>query len=272
MTSLGLRRIAPMILPGITPAEIDTEEPKLKRAKPTALLVDDTYQRNLSERSLRLIRKMVGRWDWASFSPPRVVETANGMHVVDGQHTAIAAATLRLESIPVLVVDAPSIQDRAKAFLGCNTDRIIVTQNQLYHAGVKAGDEESMRIHKACQIGGVAVLRNPPQFGIYKPGECIAISTVRTLVKRRGVERAGRVLKICGDAKLAPVPMAAIRACDELLYEKQFNGYRPSDFAISTLLRKGGEKLFKAAAMHGAAHEMLHYKALAVIMHARLSR
>ncbi len=61
--------------------------------KPSTLLVDERYQRGLSERSIKLIRKIVSEWDWRAFKPPVVVDVGAGLEVIDGQHTAIGAAT-----------------------------------------------------------------------------------------------------------------------------------------------------------------------------------
>lgn len=120
-----MRKIAPMNMPDITPGGADMAEPKFERANPADLLVDEGYQRNLSERSVKLIRKIVSHWDWRTFMPPVVVRTKLGMHVIDGQHTAIAAATHpKIKDIPVMVVKADEVADRARAFLGRNRDRI----------------------------------------------------------------------------------------------------------------------------------------------------
>jgi hypothetical protein len=35
----------------------------------------------------------VANWDWRRFKPPVVARTATGLEVIDGQHTAIAAAS-----------------------------------------------------------------------------------------------------------------------------------------------------------------------------------
>ena len=72
-------------------------------------------------------------WDWNQFKPPVCVEDDDlRLHVIDGQHTSIAAATHnalqnftvpkqnseRIGRIPVIVVEASSIEARAKAFIG----------------------------------------------------------------------------------------------------------------------------------------------------------
>ena len=133
------RSIKPLPMPDVTPGGADMPEPKFERVDPASLMVDETYQRNLSERSVRLIRKIVARWDWRTFMPPVVVKTKDGLHVIDGQHTAIAAASHpAIKQIWVQVVRADDVEDRARAFLGRNRDRITVTPTQLHVAAVAA--------------------------------------------------------------------------------------------------------------------------------------
>ena len=83
-----LRGIAPIDLPALSPAPLDgVAEPMFDRLAPGDLLVDEAYQRDLSPRSLKLIRSIVERWDWLKFKPPVVALTDRGFEVVDGQHT-----------------------------------------------------------------------------------------------------------------------------------------------------------------------------------------
>lgn len=167
MTEATLRPIQKMQLPGIEPAKLGKVEPVFERAKPETLHVDETYQRNLSERSVTLIRRIVANWDWARFKPPVVVRApGKKFHVIDGQHTAIAAASHpEIDSIPVMVVDAPNVEDRARAFIGHNRDRITVTPNQLYIAAVAAGDPDAVTVQQVCERAGVRILRLPPGGG-----------------------------------------------------------------------------------------------------------
>lgn len=68
------RPIKAIAIPGIEPGMADTPQPVVRMVNPSDLLVDEQYQRNLSERSVTLIRKIVGAWDWAR--PVMVVEAA----------------------------------------------------------------------------------------------------------------------------------------------------------------------------------------------------
>lgn len=267
-----LRKIAPMKMPGIEPGGADMAEPKFERAKPEDLLVDETYQRNLSERSVALIRKMVSRWDWRSFQPPLCVRTKLGLHIVDGQHTAIAAVTHpKIKTIPILVVDAPEVADRARAFIGRNRDRISVTTTQLHAAAVTAGDPDAVTVHQVCERAGIKILKNPPGMAVFKPGESLAVSTISALVNRRGALRARQILEVCANAKLAPVSAAIIKAVESLMVDKEYAGQiEPGD--LTTFIREGGADAEGEARVFAAAHSVPLWKALAAILFKRARR
>lgn len=68
--------ITALDLPGLVPAPLDSmAEPIFDRIAPGDLLVDESYQRGLSARSLRLIQSIVKGWDWLRFKPPVVAVT-----------------------------------------------------------------------------------------------------------------------------------------------------------------------------------------------------
>lgn len=266
------RKITKMNMPDVDPGGADMPEPRFERARPSDLLVDESYQRNLSERSVRLIRKIVAHWDWRTFMPPVVVKTKDGFHVIDGQHTAIAAASHpKITDIPVMVVKAEEITDRAKAFLGRNRDRISVTPNQLHAAAVAAGDEDAMTIHQVCERAGIRILKQPPGAAVFKVGDTLAIGTIRALVTRRGALRARQVLQVLGDAKLAPVPAAFIRATEELLCNKEFSEHvEPAD--LTTAIRASLGEAESETKIFAATHNVPIWKAMTSVLFKRCKR
>lgn len=82
---MSLRAIKALAMPDLTPATITDPVPEIRWVRPEVLLVDEKYQRDLSERSIKLIRRIVSDWDWASFTPPKAVEVDGKLHVTDGQ-------------------------------------------------------------------------------------------------------------------------------------------------------------------------------------------
>lgn len=216
MSERKLRRIAPLLLPDIKAAEVTGAKPKLRWVKPTDLLVDETYQRDLSRKSLQLIRGMVEGFAWNRMKPPIVVEVADGLHVLDGQHTAIAAATLGLDGIPIFIVEAASVAARARAFVGHNTDRIVVAPINIHQALLGAGDEAATDVDNVCRRAGVRI-RWINQGAVVAEGDTQVVGGIYRLVKRRGVRKAREVLECLVKAKRRPISAGEIMACEELL-------------------------------------------------------
>lgn len=194
------------------------DPPYFELVDPRTLQVEDRYQRQLSERSVALIHRIVRQFDWRAFKPPIVARDADGtLMVIDGQHTAIGAASHpRIDLIPVVVVDAGEVVDRAKAFLRHNRDRVGMTPMQIHHAALVAGDEVAVAVDDACRRAGARVLRNP-QAGTTRIGDTMAVSTISTICKQRGVVFTARLLKILVEAGQAPIDALSIKAVFELL-------------------------------------------------------
>ena len=156
---MSLRTVEPLPLPeGWSPAEPEAFEPRFEWIEPTSLLIDPKYQRNLTEASVRLIHRIAAGWSWRRFKPPIVAETDAGLHILDGQHTAIGAASHGgIPKIPVMIVEGADQLERARAFLGHNRDRVGLTALSLFHAAVAAGDESAQTVMQVCGRAGVVV-------------------------------------------------------------------------------------------------------------------
>ena len=171
---------------------------------------------------MRLIRRIVEGFDWRKFKPPTAVWTDEGLEVLDGQHNAIAAASHpAVGMIPVVVVEASDVKDRASAFLGINRDRLNVTMMQMHAAGIVAGDEPALQIDAVCQTAGIRILKASPSNGDYQARDTVAVRAIGDLIRRRGPVIACDVMKAVAGADLAPVTAAAIKAADFLLHDKQ---------------------------------------------------
>lgn len=260
-----MRNIEPFSIPGIEPASVSTEKPVFREAKPTDLMVDAAYQRNLTERSVTLIRKIVSNWDWAAFKPPVTVEVGDELHIVDGQHTATAASIHpEIDTIPVMVVRAEQQNSRASAFVKHNRDRVAVTPMQLHHSLLAAGDETSIDIDAACTRAGVRILKQPPAMGRFKIGETVAIAAIRALVNRRHVSGARQVLEICSKAMLAPISSDTIKAVEAILYHEEYKGSVEPE-ALTATLRAFSPEMAADVATFKAAHKVPRWRALAVV-------
>lgn len=251
---------------GIEPGIADVAPPVFRDVDPTSLLVDDTYQRNLSERSITLIRKIIGGWDWRRFKPPVCAETDRGLEVIDGQHTAIAAASHpAVTTIPVMVVVAADRADRAQSFIGHNRDRLNITPMQMHYAAAAAGDEEALTINQVCERAGVKVLKSPPGNGVYRPGDTVAVRAIGALINRRGAMRAREILQVLVEAKSAPVAAGQIKAVECLLHDPEFKGeIEPSGIVNALLILGSGAD--QEAAVFAATHNTPLWRSLAIVL------
>lgn len=213
----SLRPVKPLQLGNLKPADIGGKRPSLMWVTPTSLMVDATYQRDLSERSARLIRKMCENFKWNRLKPPIVVKVEGGvLHVIDGQHTAIMAATINIKEIPVYIVEADTIDERARAFVGHNSDRVSVSPFDIYRALVASGDADATDVANVCNRAGVRI-RNISPASLIAEGDTAAVGVIRSLVKRRGVIPSRKVLQCLVKAKCAPIAAVQILAAERIL-------------------------------------------------------
>ncbi|MBB3963514.1 DUF6551 family protein [Rhizobium metallidurans] len=260
------RLISALSLPDITPAEVTTAPPQLRLVPPATLSVDETYQRGLYERSVKLIRKIVSEWCWTAFKPPVVVEVDGRLEVIDGQHTAIGAVTHGgIELLPVLIVQAESHETRASAFVRHNRDRIQVTATQLHNAMVAAGDEDALTVAQVCERAGIVILKNPPPMAKFKPGETMAIATIKSLVNRRYAAGARRVLDVCRSTNAAPVTAHMIKAVELLMFSKEYEGEIDAE-RIALVISSKAETLETETSRFAAERKVPHWRAYASVV------
>jgi hypothetical protein len=264
--SISGRAITALNFPDLKPADIDTAPPEIRHVRPQDLYVDESYQRGLSERSVRLIKKIVSEWSWRAFKPPVVVEVGGRLEVIDGQHTAIGAITHGgIETMPVMVVEASSHENRASAFVRHNRDRIQVTPTQLHNAMVAAGDDDAVTIHQVCERAGVKILRNPPPMAKFRVGETLAVSTIASLVNRRHAAGARRVLNICVKAGAAPVAAHMIKAVECLVFDKEYRD-EIGDDRITAVMSALGSTLDDDAKRFSTERKVPFWRAYASVL------
>lgn len=244
-----LRQIKPLKITDILPASIlDTDDkPQFEWVDPASLYIEERYQRNLGDKSISLIRKIVRDFQWSRFKPPVCAwGPENKLFVIDGQHTAIASAShLKIKKIPVMIVDASSMKDRADAFMGHNRDRLAITPAQLFYSSVTAEDPIALTLKKALDEAGCVVVRtNPP---VWVEGQTMATGTLMKLAERKGYPGTLRVLKILLDAKRAPVIALEVSAVADLLWGKEWQG-RFDDYDLSTIIRSKSADQWRATA------------------------
>lgn len=259
---MSFRPIAPLALPHVKPAAVPAARPEFLWLAPAELLVDEAYQRDLTPRSIRLIEDIVAGFDWSRFAPPIVTEVDGAWHVVDGQHTAIAAATLGVPAIPCFAVAIGSLAERALAFAGRNRDRIRALPFDIHRALVAAGDEDALTIELVLRDAGVRLVK----FGAAKIGETQSIVTIRRLVARRGRAGARKALACLVAGRVAPIGESEMLAADAVLAA----GADPEDLA-QVIRVEGPEGASRAKAKAGFDRTNV-WKALADIWTERLRK
>lgn len=213
-----LRPIEPIAMPeGVVPSTRDLgQRPELRWVDPKSLLVDEGYQRDLGKRSYSLIRGMMQAFAWRKMKPPIVVEVSGGLHCVDGQHTAIAAASIGIAEIPVFVVGGSTLGERADSFVAHNRDRIVMSPLDVYRAKIAAGEPGAVDTAAVCQRAGIRI-RQTNQFGKIMPGDTNSVGTIQRLVARRGVQKARILLQAFVIGGRGPIGPAEIDAAEALM-------------------------------------------------------
>lgn len=258
------RPIAPLHLPDLIVEPPLGSRPEITWMAPTDILVEELYQRNLSEGSRRLIASIVKNWDWRKVRPGVVAYTEHGLEAIDGQHTMIAAATLGIPEVPVIIVEVDEIEGRAGLFVAVNQDRLALTQAQLHAAKVLAGDPEAVRLGNMCAKHGIKLLRCPPPQGRYKPRECVAFRTIASLLRRYEQADVEKILAAVANTDAAPISAELLKAAEHLLTNPEFAS--EIDPALITAAALSLPDMGEAEAkLFAATHAVQLWRALAAI-------
>ncbi|MDE4914327.1 hypothetical protein PQI07_27025 [Methylobacterium sp. 092160098-2] len=261
-----MRRIVPLPFDASECGYAETPMPVFELVDPRDLYVDENYQRGLSERSFALIRRILRAFDWRRFKPPVVTRAADGsLHVIDGQHTAISAASHpRVDRIPVMVVEAEDRESRAAAFIGHNRDRIAVTPMQIFHASLAAGDQNALLTARTVQKAGARILRAPARNGAYEVGDIVSVRAVQNLVVELNPPKARVVLETLVKGGCAPVSADAIKACAHVLYSPHSTGDVDAD-ALARIVERLGPDIDERARRDAKQSRIPTWRALAMI-------
>jgi len=241
--SSELKSISPIEYSGFKPADLSAAvEPDLRWIALHELVVNHEYQRSLSEKSIRSIRRIAENWAWGRVKALTVVHTPEGaFEIIDGQHTAIAASTHGgIDKLPCMVTKGGTIKDRAIDFVAINRDRVNMTALQIFWADVKAEEESAIDVLDGARRAEVDILRSARTVAKMKPGQCVAVGALRRLARRGGVAYVARVLRIGKAAELAPITSAFVQACSLMLWDGYHAEKELNDEAIIKVLRIHG--------------------------------
>ena len=215
------------------------------------LLVDDSYQRAIGRMGRANIVRLVEGWDWNCYKPLSVaaVDGRDGFYeIIDGQHSAIAAATHgSIDQLPCVVLSAPDRAAKAKAFLGINRDRVTLTAFALFRAKVAAGDAVAVDVARSLErVGATRVesLQSIPDDD-FRIGLTAAVGALTFITRKRGGVRLRRILAIAIKGEALVINDGLIRALDMILER----GDAPTDDQLAAGIRSDGAEDMADAAM-----------------------
>ncbi len=218
----SIRALPKESLRGVEPSIVSKKLPRFEWVDPKTLYVEDAYQRSVGENGVALVRRIYAKFSWGRFKPPicvRLPDSGNVLVVIDGQHTATAAACHpNVPKIPVMVVDADDVASRADNFVGHNRDRLALTNLAIYRADLVRGDSVAIAIDRACKAAGARILeRHTSTRQALEPGATVSVGAIRAVFRRHGEELLGKVLAVLTKAGRAPILAEEIGAAEIVL-------------------------------------------------------
>ncbi|PSJ55776.1 hypothetical protein C7I85_26165 [Mesorhizobium soli] len=227
------------------------EVPVLDWLDKALIEADPLYQRPLDDGRVDAILKA---FSWRSFGALVVVPQKDGrFHATDGQHRLEAAKRHPMVTyVPAVIVKAEDVQSEASIFVEINASRKNVSALELFFAKLAADDEDAETIRQVCQRAGVRIPKYPSAG--FRPGDCIAIAAIQSLIGRRGAMRARQYLEILAKADLAPITATHIKAAEYLMTDMEFGGAVEGVDLTATILAMNGSAETEAkrfAATHG---------------------
>jgi hypothetical protein len=245
---------------------IKHDRPEVREVRPEELHIEEAFQRHVSHAGKALIRDMVESWDWAKFSMPAAYVTPSGRLVLfDGQHTAIAAASHQeIETIPVAVYHSiASIRAAAEAFVGRNTDRLVVHMLQRYKAALVAEADWAVKIFQLSEQVGFNVPfypdANPPADTV------LAIKTLSDGIDEFGFDAVKKTMRILVGNNFAPIRDMHIKAVTRLTFERQYRGIR-ADYLKGLLRSVDNNKLVAQSISEAALSGLTRWESMALIL------
>ena len=178
-----MNEFAEIDITGMKPQELkDQPAPQLVWAPIEDLVIDRTYQRDISGAGRRLISEIAAAFDWARCAPILLAALPGGKFaIVDGQHRAHAARLCGIEALPAMVVPM-SVRQQAAAFAAVNTKRVGVSAQSVYRAAFAAGEDWALACHAAVHKAGCRMATFTPTSTARRPRFIYATSLIKRMV------------------------------------------------------------------------------------------
>lgn len=211
------------------------EVPVLDWLDVNLLDVDPLYQRPEDEKR---VNKIASGFRWDRFGALVVAPKEGGRYsIIDGQHRARAAQLHPgVSLVPAVIITADGVSEEAASFVGINAERKNTSALELFFAHLATGDEDAETVRQVCDRAGIRIPKHPQT---YKPGDCIAVAAIQSLVGRRGAMRARQYLEILTKGELAPITATHIKAVEHLMTADEFGGVIEGEDLTATIVTMG---------------------------------
>lgn len=184
------------------------------------LRVDPAYQREILRNGSRNIGKIAREFDWSLFGVVVVANIGEQLFaIVDGQHRTTAAAMRGVVDVPCVIIEAdPSKQ--ASAFAAINGAVTKISPLQIFNAEIAAGETAAVELNEVCLSAGVTICRYPVPANKMKPGQTLAVGTLRRALAVYGRDHLALTLRCItnrGEASIGMVCEPVIKAIAHVL-------------------------------------------------------
>lgn len=155
--------------------------PMLQWLKIDALVIDDSYQRELKPGNWKAIRAIAAQFSWSRFSPVFVAPVEGGRYaIIDGQHRTHAAAMCGFAEVPCQIVQMTP-EEQAASFAAVNGLVTKVTLWQIFKASLAAGEPWAAEMARIADAAGCKVMTSNTSHFLKQPCEIYAIASFRHL-------------------------------------------------------------------------------------------
>ena len=208
--------------------------PDLRWIEIDQLVVDPSYQREITTHGATNVRRIAEGFDWRFFSAVVVSPVEGGRFaVIDGQHRTTAAAICGIKQVPCQIVHAAP-GEQAAAFSAINGGITKVSGQARFRAAVAAREPEAVRAKRLADEAGVRLLYYPvaANSSEAKPGDTNAIGLVLKLCAKhddRFMSLLFRALRAAAGEICGQINMIAIQAFADVLEDHREWMARESD-------------------------------------------
>ncbi len=189
--------------------------PSLEQLPLDRLDVDAAYQRATdSHHSRRIIVGMVREWKWPLCQPLVVNRRVDGRFLVlDGQHR-LAGARARgdIPFLPCVIQSNLDVSEEARAFVELNTQRQRLSQADIFHGLLAAGDPAAKQTAELLEQTGWRIRKSSNSAG-FRPGDLVCAPRIAQQLKTYGPAPVRAAL----DAARKAYPDVAITTSARLL-------------------------------------------------------